>query len=159
MPHMFINEIFLYEGKTIWTLVYTIDAPYIYILYVLTQGFSQALQIPKDMCLKADEVVLQPKLAGSLQMCSLSLELPAPLNKSKKHCKQDTVRKLKRIITFLFLIKRNSIMLSILKNYKEKSIKESAHAKNEIWCSTHCRTSVLTLQVYENIQEHQGKIR
>lgn len=55
---------------------------------MLTQGFSQALQIPKDMCLKADEVVLQPKLAGSLQMCSLSLELPAPLNKSKKHGKK-----------------------------------------------------------------------
>lgn len=126
---------------------------------MLTQGFSQALQIPKDMCLKAVEVVLQPKLAGSLQMCSLSLELPVPLNKPKKHSKQDTVRKLKRIITFLFLIKRNPIMLSILKNYREKPIKASAHTKNEIWCSTHCRTSVLALQVYENIQEHNGKIR
>lgn len=52
---------------------------------MLTQGFSQALQILKDTCLKADEVVLQPKLADSLQMCSLSLKLPMPLNKPKKH--------------------------------------------------------------------------
>lgn len=47
---------------------------------MLTQGFSQALQILEDTCLKADEVVLQPKLADSLQMYSLSLELPALLN-------------------------------------------------------------------------------
>ena len=66
---------------------------------MLTQGFSQALQILTDMCLKADEVVLQPKLADSLQMYSLSLKLPTPLNKPKKHSKQDNLRKLSRIIT------------------------------------------------------------
>lgn len=67
---------------------------------MLTQGFSQALQILKDMYLKVDEAVLQPKPADSLQMCSLSLKLPTPLNKPKKHCKQDTLRKPTRIITF-----------------------------------------------------------
>lgn len=67
---------------------------------MLTQGFSQALQILKDRCLKADEVVLQPKLADNLQMYSLSQELPTPLNKPKKHSKQDTLRKLSRIIFF-----------------------------------------------------------
>lgn len=55
---------------------------------MLTQGFSQALQILKDTCLKADEVVLQPRLADSLQMYSLSLKLPMPLNKPEKHRKQ-----------------------------------------------------------------------
>lgn len=67
---------------------------------MLTQGFSQALQILKDMYLKVDEAVLQPKPADSLQMCSLSLKLPTPLNKPKKHCKQDTLRKPTRIIIF-----------------------------------------------------------
>lgn len=57
---------------------------------MLTQGFSQALQILKDTYLKVDEAVPQPKPADSLQTCSLSLELPTPLNKPKKHCKQDT---------------------------------------------------------------------
>lgn len=51
---------------------------------MLTQGFSQALQILTDTCLEANEVVLQPKLADSLQMYSLSLKLPMPLNKPKK---------------------------------------------------------------------------
>lgn len=74
---------------------------------MLTQGFSQALQILKDTCLKADEVVLQPKLADSLQMCSLSLKLPMPLNKPKKHSKQDNLRKLCRIITFFFYNKKS----------------------------------------------------
>lgn len=68
---------------------------------MLTQGFLQVLQILKDKCPKADEVVLQPKLTDSLQMYSLSLKLPTPLNKPKKHGKQDKLRKLSRIITFL----------------------------------------------------------
>lgn len=67
---------------------------------MLTQGFSQALQILKDTCLEADGAVLQPRLADNLQMYSLSLKLPMPLNKPKKHSKQGNLRKLSRIITF-----------------------------------------------------------
>lgn len=90
---------------------------------MLTRGFSQALQILKDMYLKVDETVLQPKPADSLQMCSLSLKLPMPLNKPKKHCKQDTLRKVNRIITFFTARSPVIIMLSILTNYKEEPIK------------------------------------
>lgn len=69
---------------------------------MLTQGFSQALQILEDMCLKADEVVLQPKPADSLQMYSLSLELPTLLNKPKKHSKQISLWKLSRLFCFVW---------------------------------------------------------
>lgn len=51
---------------------------------VLTQDFSQALQIPGDKCLKEDGAVLQPKLDSSLQMCNLSLEPLRPFKKRKK---------------------------------------------------------------------------
>lgn len=90
---------------------------------MLTQGFSQALQILKDTYLKGDEAVLQPKPADSLQMCSLSPKLPMPLNKPKKHCKQDTLRKLTRITTFFTARNSVTIMLSILKNHEEELIK------------------------------------
>lgn len=97
---------------------------------MLTQGFSQALQILKDTCLKADEVVLQPKLADSLQMYNLSLELPMPLNKSKKNSKQDNLRPPSRIITFFFIARHPvTLKLSVLKNYKEEPRKESSHTK------------------------------
>lgn len=68
---------------------------------MLTQGFSQALQILKDTCLEANEVVLQPGLAGSLHMYSLSLKLPMPLNKPKKQSKEDQSKKTEQNLFFL----------------------------------------------------------
>lgn len=117
---------------------------------MLTQGFSQALQILRDTCLEANEVVLQPGLADSLHMYSLSLKLPMPFNKPKKQSKEDQSKKTEQNL-FFFWRARNplTIMCSILKNYKEEPIKESSHTKNEIWYSIHCRTSILTLQVHE----------
>lgn len=99
---------------------------------MLTQGFSQALQILKDTYLKVDEAVPQPKPADSLQTCSLSLELPTPLNKPKKHCKQDT-KKIEQNNHFFTARSPVTIMLLILKKYKEESIKVSLYRENEIW--------------------------
>lgn len=50
-------------------------------------------------------------------------------------------------------------MLFILKNPNEDPIKEGSYTKNEIWYSSHYRTSISALQIHENIKEHKGKNR